>query len=118
VCKVNGVVVDEKEITLTGGSVELIVFITTFDEAGNMTIEINGLTGSLVVRELEEEPSLEPEPGTVAEIPTQGILEEHISGSRWFVIWVLIGVCLVFSVRSAINFYIRRFRRDKRVNNN
>jgi len=107
VCKVNGVVVDEKEITLAGGSRETVVFTTTFNEAGNKTIEVNELSGSLGVKEaVEEEPS--PDPGTIAEIPTQETPEEPAPESRWWIAGPVVGVCAV--IAAFVIYLVRRKR--------
>lgn len=109
VCKANGVILDEKEITLAGGSGEAVVFTTTFGEAGEKLIEVNEMSGSLIVKEVVEgEPS--PEPGSVAEeaeIPIDEIIEEPEPESRWWIVGLILGVCAVIIV-SVIFFNMRR----------
>ena len=90
VCKVDGVVVDQKGVTLGGGSGVSVIFTLAIDEAGDKTIEINGLTGSLVVKEVEEEPSLKPETGTVAEILNAEALPIRPSFN-----WLLFGIIII-----------------------
>ena len=108
ICKVNGVVIDEKEITLAGGSGESVVFTTTFDEAGDKIIEVNELTGSLGVKEVvvEEEPS--PDPGTITEAPFKEIPEEPASQSRWWIVGLVVGVCAI--IIAGVIFYNKRRR--------
>jgi DMSO/TMAO reductase YedYZ molybdopterin-dependent catalytic subunit len=119
VCKINGVVVDEKEITLAGGSKEPVVFTLSMDEAGSKIIEVNGLTIGLVVREVEEELVQEPEQeGTIAEIPPEESQEEPESPepqlpeksspatSWWLIIIYVIAGIIVVSV--IIYFFIRK----------
>jgi len=104
VCKVDGVVVDEKEVTLAGGSGKLVTFTLAIDEAGNKTIDVNELTGSLVVKEAEEEP------GEVAEIPTQEIPEEPASsGNQWWIVGLILGACAIL-IAGGIFIYKRRQR--------
>jgi hypothetical protein len=47
---VNGVLAETREITMPGGSQE-VVFSTSGDEAGSYTVEVNGLEGSFTVLE-------------------------------------------------------------------
>jgi hypothetical protein len=108
VCKVNGIVMDEKEITLAGGSGESVIFTTTFDKAGEMTVEVNELLGGLFVKAVDEETSSET--GIIAEIPTQDTPEEptSTSGGYWWIVGVIIGACAILI--AGIVFYNRRQR--------
>ena len=103
VCSVDGVVMAEKEITLAGGRGELVVFTLAIDQAGEKTIVVNGLTHSLVVNEVDEEP------GLVAEMPTQEIPEDNTSTSGdywwWWIIVLILGVCALMIVTA---LYLRR----------
>ena len=69
----------------------------------SFTIEVNGLTDSVIVNVVEEEP------GEVVEIPTQEIPEDTASTSGdywwWWIIVLILGVCAVIIVAT---FYIRR----------
>jgi hypothetical protein len=109
VCKANGVILDEKEITLAGGSGEAVVFTTTFGEAGEKLIEVNEMSGSLIVKEVVEgEPSPETGPvAEVAEIPIDEIIEEPEPESRWWIVGLILGVCAVIIV-SVIFLNMRR----------
>jgi hypothetical protein len=64
-CRVDGVIVDEKEVTLAGGAGESVVFTLAITESGNKTIEVNELSGSLVVKDIKEDT------GIIAEMPAQ-----------------------------------------------
>jgi hypothetical protein len=114
-CKINGVLVGEKEITLAGGSGEMVVFTTTFNEAGNKVIEVNELTGNLIVKEevLEEaflEEELTQESEIIVEIPTQDIPDKltSTSGSYWWIIGLISGVSVLLI---AIIIYLMKQKR-------
>ena len=105
-CKVDGAVVEEKSVTLAGGTGGLVAFMLNFDEAGIKTIQVNELSGSLVVNGEEE---ISEETGEVAAIPTQEIPKEPASTSGGYG-W-LVGLVMGLSVVSIIAVYfIRRNR--------
>ena len=60
-CKIDNVVIDTKEITLSGGYSKSVFFITTMDKAGTYTVTVEGLTGTFVVKPVPETP-VTPEP--------------------------------------------------------
>ncbi len=49
---INNVVTDTKEVTLAGGASVEVTFTTSRDAAGTYTVNVNGLPGTFVVREL------------------------------------------------------------------
>jgi hypothetical protein len=101
VCKINGSVVDEQQVTLAGGSGKTVAFTLAVNEPGTKSIEVNELAGSLVVKEVEEE-------GAVAEIPTQETPEEtDVGTSNWW-IWVVVGVGVILIAGAAILIIRRR----------
>jgi len=119
VCKVNGVVVEERVITLVGSSGESVVFTTTFDEAGNNTIEVNELTGSLGVKGDTSAPEQIPLPsgeelgipsGEVADISSPEVIEESswTSGRNQWLIGGILGGCLICA---AVLVYVILWRR-------
>ena len=119
VCKVNGVVVDEREITLAGGSGESVVFTTTFDEAGKKLIEVNETIGSLIVKGDTSPPEQIPLPaeeeqsmpsGAVADISIPAVIEESssISERNQWLIGGILGGCLLIT---AVVFYFIWWRR-------
>jgi len=116
ICKVDGVVVEEKGVTLAGGTGGLVSFMLNFNEAGIKTIQVNELSGSLVVNSEEEtslvtnsEEEINEETGEVAAIPAQEIPKEPASTSGGYG-W-LVGLVMGLSVVSIIAVYfIRRNR--------
>jgi hypothetical protein len=72
--KIDNVVVQTKEVTLTAGSIQNVTFSVTSDIAGTCSVDINGLTGSFVVKEevpLVAEEEILPIPAPMpAPIPT------------------------------------------------
>jgi hypothetical protein len=101
VCKMNGVVVGEEQVTLAGSSGDTISFTLAVNEPGTKTIEVNELTGSLIVNEVEEDG------GSVAEIPTQETPDETDEESPTWWIWVVVAVGVVL-VAGAVILIIRR----------
>ena len=119
VCKVDGVVVDEKEITLAGGSGESVVFTTTFDEAGIQTIEVNGLTGSLIIKGDTSPPEHIPLPaeenpdipsGEVAGLSDPDVIEESSSTSELTprLVGGILGGCLLAAIFVYVIWWRRR----------
>ena len=48
--KINGAIVETREVSLVGGTSETVTFATSHDETGIHSIEVNGLTGSFTVK--------------------------------------------------------------------
>jgi len=63
--KINGVVLQTKEITLDGGDSKAINFSVTLDTAGEYTADINGLSGTFNVKTDMLQPSILTEPAPV-----------------------------------------------------
>jgi len=49
--KINGLIAETREVSLTGGTSEMVTFTTSQGEAGAYSIDINGLPGSFTVKE-------------------------------------------------------------------
>ncbi|MCJ7425841.1 MAG: hypothetical protein MUO17_01680 [Dehalococcoidales bacterium] len=86
---INGVVEGTREITLAGGS-QQVVFSVAGDEAGTYSVEVNGLEGSFTVREAPILPIVLPSA----------------------VIWTILGLAIAALVFSAVIFPIVWMRRD------
>jgi len=67
--KKDDVISQTKDITLTGGDTQKVTFSVTKDTAGTYSVDVNGLIGSLVVREeapvVEEEIEPTPKPAAI-----------------------------------------------------
>lgn len=57
--KINGVVEATKEVTLSAGTSQEVIFTTSRDVAGTYTVDVDGLSGSFTVK---EKPALPPPP--------------------------------------------------------
>ncbi len=60
--KINGVVEEAKEITVTAGASKEVTFTTSKGEAGSYSVEVNGLSGSFTVKEKPAPLPLPPPP--------------------------------------------------------
>jgi hypothetical protein len=127
VCKINGLVQEEREISLQGLSGDTLVFNTTFGEAGKQLIEINDQLGSLIVRGEVSPPEQIPLPAddggptkaedsakserAVTAVPTQDLSET--SGSyntkNWQIIIPVAGAFMVGFV--ILTILVLRWRR-------
>jgi PGF-pre-PGF domain-containing protein len=58
--KINGEVVETKEVTLAGGASKTVTFITFKDKAGSYSVDVNGIAGSFKVKEAA--PPVKPPP--------------------------------------------------------
>jgi hypothetical protein len=90
---VNGTVVETREVTLAGGSQE-VVFTTSGDEAGSYSVEVNGLEGSFTVRE--------------APVISTGIS----GGIVWTIVGLIFGALMVVAIILIIVKMVRRRRYD------
>ena len=84
-CKVDGVVVEVKEIKLARGTGKHVEFILLMEETGDKLIDINGLTYNLFVQDTERDS------GITIEIPIPEMPEEtdSASGYWWIIILIL-----------------------------
>jgi len=118
VCKINGIIVDEKEIALAGGMRKTVIFSICIEEAGLKTIQINELVDYLIVKEViqetEEEEEEGEEIGEVADIPTQvqeevyeetGWLSEY-----WWTIVLVLGICVFIAVLVILSIHTNWFK--------
>jgi hypothetical protein len=94
VCKINGDIFNEKEITIANGMGETVVFTLSIEEPGIKTINVNELTGSLVVKEEKEES------GKIAEGKTLLIPEKPTPtlGYRWIVVLIVVICALLITL--------------------
>jgi len=60
--KVNGVVLETREVTLDGGASQTVTFTTSRDAAGTYTVSADGLAGTFSVREAAAPPPPPPTP--------------------------------------------------------
>jgi hypothetical protein len=90
---VNGAVVETREITLSGGSQE-VVFTTSGDEPGSYSVAVNGLEGSFTVRE--------------AMATSSG----HSGGVIWTIVGLIFGALMVAAIVLIIFKMMRRRRYD------
>jgi hypothetical protein len=101
VCKMNGSVVGEQQVTLAGGAGETVAFTLAVNEPGTKSIEVNELTGSLVVKEV-------PEDGGVAEVEPEETPEKtEEETSNWW-IWVVVGIGVILIAGAAVLIIRRR----------
>ena len=80
--KIDGVVVDTKEITLAGGASQAVTFTVSKDVAGTYAVRVNNLAGTLVVKEVA--PVVLPKP------------------MNWWLIACLITACIILGVGTAL----------------
>ncbi|HUT96826.1 MAG TPA: hypothetical protein VMW60_01765 [Dehalococcoidales bacterium] len=86
---INGVVAGTREITMAGGS-QQVVFSTAGDEAGDYSVDVNGLEGSFTVLEAPLFPMVLP--GAV--------------------MWAIVGLAIAALVVSSVIFPVVSMRRD------
>jgi hypothetical protein len=82
--KINGAVVDSRNVTLGGGASQSVTFFTSRDAAGAYTVEINGLSGTFTVKEAP--PTVPPE------VP---VTPKPAPFNWWLVIGPVIGVVVI-----------------------
>ncbi|MFC1905015.1 CARDB domain-containing protein, partial [Chloroflexota bacterium] len=116
--KVKNVVIDTEDITLAGGASQEVTFTMSQDAAGSYTVDVNGLSGSFIVKEgvtpaptptpaLAPAPTPKPTPvpvptPTPTPTPTPSLLES--------VNWPILGgvIVAVLGVGGLIFYVIRR----------
>jgi hypothetical protein len=84
--KINGVVEATKDITLNAGASQEVTFSTVKDVAGSYSVEVNGLSGSFIVK---EKPALPTTPPPSAPVPTP--TPPVAPGINWHLLWSIIG---------------------------
>ncbi|MFC1991035.1 CARDB domain-containing protein, partial [Chloroflexota bacterium] len=111
ILKINGIVVDTKDVQLNAGASEEVAFTTALDTAGKRIIDVNGLVGGLVVQgeisppaqiplPLEKpEPEPAPEMGEIPSVPTQPAPTEpsSVPESNWWLVVVISAGCVTLA---------------------
>ena len=103
--KINGVVEANKDITLDAGASEKVTFILAKDIAGSYSVEINGLSGSFIVREEQEPVSPVTPPAPPSPEPE---LTPTPSGVNWAILGPVIGVAVFLAIFLPIRLRKRR----------
>ncbi len=87
--KINGVNVETKSVAVAGGASQTVTFTLTRDAAGTYAVDVNGLTGTFVVK-----------PGAVEPVvpPTKGV-------NLWLIIGIIV---LVIAVALGGLWFVRR----------
>lgn len=98
--KIDGVVVDVKEVMLARGTSQEVVFTTVKHTAGTYTVDIDGLLGSFVVK--EEMPPPPPAPAPAPPAPAPVIPEELPTP---LINWWLIGGIIIGVVAAGLIYY-------------
>jgi uncharacterized protein YfaS (alpha-2-macroglobulin family) len=107
---INGVAKETKEVSLAGGESQDVSFSVTGDAAGKKTIEINGLTGSLTVKEklpavTQPLPANEPTtPASTAPASTTPKDKTEDSGLSPVLVYSIIGVVVVVAAACLVYF--------------
>jgi hypothetical protein len=119
-CKINGNIVEEKEVTIPGLSSENIIFIVTFGEAGKKLIDVNDQLGNVTVKGVSPPqqqtplPSGDDEPsaptGTIAEATEPAIIDDSDTTSSWPIVVGVVGGCLVLA--DIALYIVKRQRRN------
>jgi len=86
--KINGVVEATKEVTLSAGTSQEVTFTAVKDVAGTYAVDVNGLSGSFIVREKPAPPSPVPPPAPTPPPPAPTPLPPAVN---WPVIGGIIG---------------------------
>jgi hypothetical protein len=115
-CKVifelDRVLVATKDVTISGGASQKIVFTASTDIIGTHIVTVNGLTDTFDITEppLEPPPSPIPEPITPSEPPP---IEPEVpeAPTNWKLIGGIIGGCVAAGL--SVYFYIKKKRRLK-----
>lgn len=70
--KINSTIVEVKEVEVVGGEGEKVSFSVTAEEAGTYIVDVNGLTGSFVVKEkaVSSAPSAPSLPAPISALPS------------------------------------------------
>ncbi|MBA7635567.1 hypothetical protein ES703_43171 [subsurface metagenome] len=85
--KINDAVEETKEVTVAAGASETVTFTTSKDKAGTYAVDVNGLTGSFMVKEAAVSP---PPPSPVNWLVIGGIIAAVV---------VVVGLLIFFLVR-------------------
>jgi len=105
ILKINGVVEANKDITLDAGASEKVTFILAKDIADSYSVEINGLSGSFIVREEQEPVSPVTPPAPQSPEPE---LTPTPSGINWAILGPVIGVAVFLAIFLPIRLRKRR----------
>jgi len=85
--KLNGVAEEEKQITMAGSAEETVTFAVARNEAGTYSVDVNGLTGSFTVKEVEGSVPTSPTP---ASIPPSKV--------NWAILGPILGVAVFLAI--------------------
>ena len=99
---------DTKDITLAGGASQRVTFVTDKDMAGSYPVDVNGLTGSFVVKPAPVESPTTP-PVEPVEQPTVAPEVPPAKPINWSVLGGVIAGCVI--VAAVISLVVRRQRR-------
>jgi len=102
--KIDGVVADTKEVTVSAGLSKEVTFTTSKDIAGTYSVDVNGLTDSFVVREAAATPEPELEPALTLTPPAA-----HTPPPAKPVNWpVVYGVVAALVAMGSLLFFLAR----------
>ena len=98
--KIDGVVEDTKEVTISAGASKKVTFTTAKDVAGSYAIDVNGLSDSFVVKAAPPPPAPSP---PLTPIPTPELPAEPFN-------WALVGGIIAGVVLTGLGvfFWVRR----------
>jgi len=108
--KIDNVAVATKDVTLIGGASQKVTFTTTRDTAGTYTINVNGLSGTLVATAPPAPPAPAPAPPAPAPAPPAPAPPAPAPAPPTAVNWWLIGgiIAAVIIISLVIILVIRR----------
>jgi len=108
--KTDDAISQTREITLTGGSSEKVTFSVAKDTAGECCVDVNGLIGSLVVREeapvVEEEIEPTPKPAAIP-VPETIPTPTPKPPFNW---GLLVGILAGVAAIGSVTYYVVRKR--------
>ncbi len=91
--KIDGMVEASKQITVNAGASQKVTFTVSKDAAKTYSVDINGLSGTLVVREEAQSPPAPPAPPPVPPVPT--VPTAPAEPVNWPVLWGVTGGVVV-----------------------
>ena len=103
--KIDGVVIETKEVTLAGGASQKVAFTTTTDTAGTYSVDIDGLSSRFVVKgKIPPAPVPAPAPApAVPEVPP-------VPPINW---WLVGGIIAAVIIIGAVTWLVAARRRSQ-----